>query len=276
MHLNYHAWKMFVECPRKFFYKTIKKAPSTVVDNDYFKIYGLTIEKFFEMFSNHWRHDTPYMPKDLIEVKLEPIFNSVLNNSTVLWDAPYSSLTSEEIHQQIKDDIFTIMESQNQNYFLNTKAEISFRLDLKNGHKMTGRLDFLHIDALSKEVYLIDGKGSMTMGKYVDKKQLWFYALLYYFSYKKWPDHLGFFYYRYNTLTPIEVDKDRLNIYRAEISMDFKKMFSGEDYSPTPSAKACKFCIYINNCDAGLKGKIGRMRSSKIDFESDGVVAFSF
>jgi len=147
MHINFSSWKAFTECPRKFYYEFVKKAAPTVEVNDYFKVYGTTIEKFFELFCNQWRFKTPYMPEDFIRYKMKPIFDSVIENSTIIWTSPGCKLSAEEIFEETVNDAFTIMESQNQNFFLNTKSEISIQLDMKNKHKMTGRIDFIHKDA---------------------------------------------------------------------------------------------------------------------------------
>ena len=147
---------------------------------------------------------------------------------------------------------------------------------MKNNHKMTGRIDFIHKDAIGPDISVIDGKGSMKMGRNVDEKQLLFYALLYFFLNKKLPDHLGFFYYRFNTYVPVEFNEEKLQLFRATLSLDVKKMTSGEGYEATPSAKSCKYCDYLIGCEKGLAAKAKRSRKSKINIKGEGLVTFSF
>jgi len=277
MNIHYHSWKAFTECPRKFYYEYVKKATSTVQINDYFKLYGLLVEKFFELFCNNWRYKTPYMPPEEIRYKMKPLYEKIIETSTVLWGDPGCKLNADEIFEEAYNDIFTIMESMNQNYFLNTKSEVSIELKLKNRHRLTGRLDFLHKDAVCDSYSIIDGKGSMKMGKNVDVNQLLFYSLLYFFLNNRLPDEVGFFYYRYNTFVPVEIDEEKLNKFRAMISLDIKKMTSGEGYEPTPSAKSCKYCNYLIGCEKGQEAKAKRARPSKIkDLEGEGLITFSF
>src|SRR5208283_867783 len=107
-------------------------------------------------------------------------------------------------------DVCTIMDSQQQNYFLSSTSEVEIHLKLKGETELRGRIDFVHSDPLCKDILIFDGKGTDTIGKNVSNDQLLFYALLYFFQCKVVPSSLGFFYYRFNTLIPVPISEQIL------------------------------------------------------------------
>ena len=272
MKLSYHAWKDYKDCPKKFNLKYIKKQPSTITRNDVFALYGKLVEKFFQYFCNIWRFTMPYMPPEEIRFKLNKIYEDLLKISEVDWSAPFVQDTKESLFEQACTDICAIMDSANQNYFLNTKSEVTIEVATKLGIEITGRLDFLHFDALSKVPMIFDGKGTNKFGKNISSDQVIYYALLYYFHFKTLPETLGFFYYRFNTFTPVEINLDILNEFRAKLSLDIKSLLEETEYKATPRPKACKYCDYRNVCRECLEDQLSRKKPSKIEFaEGDGV-----
>jgi len=271
MNISYHSWKAYVECPKKFSKQYVEKAAPTEPLNEYFTLYGRLVEKFFELYCNIWRFKTPKLSPAVIRQKLVFIYSGIIKSSTVNWDLPYCRDSKEDIFEQGFQDICTIMDSPNMSYFLNTKSEISIGLLLKDGHKMKGRLDFIHTDQVGEDETVFDGKGTNKIGKNISNDQLFFYAFLYYFRFKKLPVQLGFFYYRFNSFIEIPIDMNVLNEFRARLSLDAKEMFKS-DFPPTPCAKSCKYCRWFTGCTEGEQSRISRKRTSKIDLESNGKI----
>jgi CRISPR/Cas system-associated exonuclease Cas4 (RecB family) len=276
MKLNPHSYQAYLECPKKYFLEYVRKQPPTVPKNDYFALYGKLVEKFFEIFCNTWRFKTPYMFPEVIKEKLEILWQGILDSSIIDWSFRYAKYTKDEIFTQAYNDICTIMNSNNQNYFLNTKSEISIAISLKDEDIINGRIDFIHIDPLSNSsVSIIDGKGTNKIGKNINKNQLLFYSLLYYFHYKVLPIEVGFFYYRFNSFNPISFNLDILNEFRAILSYDIKRIKSDSLYTPTPSPKSCKYCGYNNSCKEYMSMKASRAKPSKLkELQGEGVIEF--
>jgi CRISPR/Cas system-associated exonuclease Cas4 (RecB family) len=266
MKISYHAWIDYKECPKKFKYKNILKKPPEISRNDYFSIYGKLTEKFFQYFCNIWRFTMPYMPPEEIRFKLKKIYDDILLVSIVNWSAPFVVASKDEIFEQSCSDVCAIMDSQNQNYFLNTKAEISIEVITRTDIVITGRLDFLHTDSLNKTDIIFDGKGTDKIGKNINIDQVLFYALLYFFHFKKIPGLLGFFYYRYNSFNPVTINLDILNEFRTKLSLDLKKLVNDTEFKATPSPKACKYCSYQINCQECMADRASRKKGTKLDF----------
>jgi len=273
MKLSYHSWRDYKDCPKKYYLKHIKKQESPVERNEFFTLYGKTVEKFFQFFCNNWRFTMPYMPSEEIRFKLNKIYEEIIAVSNIAWDGQYVSETKEGLFEQACKDVCAIMDSPNQNYFLNTKAEFTIEVATQAGVDIIGRMDFIHSDAISKSPLIFDGKGTNKIGKNVSEEQLFFYALLYFFHFKQMPEYIGFFYYRFNTYVPIDFNLDILNKFRAQFSLDIKKLLSDNEFKPTPCPKACKYCDYQTICRDCIEDRLKRKRPSKVEIsEDDGVL----
>ena len=276
MRISYSGWKAYRECPKKFYLGYIEKAPPTVPINQYFTLYGRLVEKFFTLFSNIWRFKTPFIFPEIIRERLQILYDDILLASTVNWSAPFVKYTQNDIFEQAFADVCTVMDSQQQNYFLSSRAEVGIQLKLKDETALSGRIDFVHTDLLCKDVLIFDGKGTDTIGKNVSNDQLLFYALLYFFQFKIIPSSLGFFYYRFNTLIPVPISEQILNEFRARLSLDIKTIVSDKEFKATPCAKSCKYCDYARTCLEGIESKGSRAKKSRLSLEGDGFVEFGF
>jgi CRISPR/Cas system-associated exonuclease Cas4 (RecB family) len=294
INISYHTWKDFRDCPKKYFLKNRLRKPSVVPRNDYFMLYGKLTEKFFEYFCNIWRYRTSYMSPVDIRQKLKIIYEGILAGSVVNWDAPFVQSTQEDIFNQSYADVCTIMDSQNQNYFLNTRSEVSVEIkiaskedvsatttpgvDINKKACIKGRLDFVHADALNpKSITIFDGKGTNNIGKNIEDYQILFYALLYFLHFKILPDQLGFFYYRFNTFKPVAISLDILNEFRAKLSLDTKKIMSSTEFVATPCSKSCKYCDYRPICQEYQEDQAKRSTKSKLDIpDQEGIVDLGF
>jgi len=265
MNISYTAWEAYTECPKKFFLEHIKKAPPTTPSHDYYKLYGLIVQKFFEVFCNRWRFRTPYIFPEIIHEKLVVLWEDLLKTVTVDWDASYAVKQKDEILDEAYTDVCIIMDSLNQNYFLNSRSEVEITIRLKDSHSINGIIDFVHTDYMAgNSVVIFDGKGTRTVGKNIDKNQLLFYALLYYLSTKILPSTLGFFYYKLNVFSPLFFNQDVLNEFRIRLSADIKAMTTCAEYVATPCAKSCRYCLYLTGCMEGQQAKSKRARPSKL------------
>lgn len=277
MRLHYHSWRSYQDCPKQYFLKYRKKVQPTVPINDYFTLYGKLMEKFFINFSTHWKFETPYMTPNRIREKIEGLWEFLEYSSIIDWSAPFAKLSAEDIIDQAFQDTCTIMDSHNQNYFLNTKSEVEIKATTKNGVELVGRLDFLYNHPLSNSVMIFDGKGTKHVGKYVSEDQLLFYALLYLFHYKRLPDELGFFYYRFNSMIPVDITSLKINHFRERLSSDIKKMLETSDFPATPCYRSCKFCDYNNSCNDRSAWQASHRKPSQINVPDEpGVQEFGF
>jgi len=276
MNLHYHSWKDFKECPKKYFFKYRHKAPPTVPQNDYFKLYGKLMESFFRMFSNVWGHDSPHMDHETIRNKMAVLWDQLESSSIINWNAPFVKMRKEQIVEQACLDTFAIMDSSSKKYFFDTKSEKEIMVVTKDDTNITGRLDFIHTNT-ENDIFIFDGKGAGKIGRNVSNEQLYFYALLYYLHEKKMPKHLGFFYYKFNVMMPVDLSIDVLNVFRVRLSEDIKKIQSLSDFVASPSHKSCHFCEYANTCSEHALWQSKHKKPSQIqDVGNGNVQEFGF
>lgn len=276
MNLNYKTWNRYRECPQKYYLKDRKDTSPDRPQDDYNRLYGLLMDQFFHTFSTIWKYKAPYMPDEIIKEKMQILFDKILETSFINWNSVHAKLSREEILEEALQDASKIMNSQNQNYFLNTSAGIDIELITKNGVKIKDSIDFIYKHPMNNTVLIFDGKSSKKLGK-ANKNKLLFYALLYHFHYKAIPDSMGFLYYRYNTMVPVEINVDILNNFRAVLSHDIKVMLKESDFKATPCTKSCKWCDYSHMCLARLEKASKRRKPSQITADSDGqVINFGF
>lgn len=276
MKITYTSWKVFRSCPKRFDLEYVQKVKPTIKENKYHTLYGSLVGKFFEVFCNIWRFTTPYLfPEDMRE-KLKTLYTGVLDTTPVDWSAKFIKVSKEEILEVAFKDVRDIMNSTNQNYFLNTKSEVTLRASLKDGNTLEGRVDFIHKE-LNDDVLIIDGKGTDKIGKNVDQDQALFYSLLYLLHYGQIPNEVGFFYYRFNQISKIPVDVVVLNAFRAKLSLDIKEITQNIKKAK-PSHKTCQYCPYRTNCQECLSRIAESKRPSIIkDLNHNGdLVEFGF
>jgi len=277
MLISYHTWKDLRDCPKRFRQLHIYKMTPTVPQNEYFTLYGSLIQKFFENYCNIWGYKTPNIPPDVVPQWMRQLFDALMLTAEVNWSGPGASDGPDEIVAKASEDANKILAGQSLNYFLNTKSEIGVSIKLSSGHSMTGRMDFVHEDP-GKSILLFDGKGTSKKGKNIDIDQLYWYALLYRFHYGKYPNELGFFYYKLNEFEPVMFNLDILNEFRARVSLMLKSLNENRSFEATPSAKACRYCPYLNSCPEGIAGKVSRARPSKAgitaEITEEGIATF--
>ena len=219
------------------------------------------------------------MPVEYVKTKLQALRNNLMPTLSVDWSAFFVKYTEDEIFTQAYEDICRIMETmESNNLFLNSKSEVDIKIATKDNVNITGRLDFIHTYPLTGQVLILDGKGTDKVKKNVDESQLLFYALLYRFHFQKTPDELGFFYYRFNQMYPVEVNNDILNAFRAQLSLDIKALLKESEFKATPTPKSCKYCEYRVGCKEKEQRELEHKRPSKVDNLPDmqGVLEFSF
>jgi hypothetical protein len=229
MRFNFHDYKAFLECPSK--YK--RNADGERAErNAYFSVAGELVQKFFEMYANHWRAAGLLMSEAKVRERMRPHWEVLLYYNKVDWKDPMSKLSKEDLYNECINTIMLNLE--NKDVYEDTKSEVKIEVSFATGDTLVCKIDFVKTleDAT---VAIIDGKNSGTIGKYVDERQLLFYAIMYRFKYKVLPKELGFLYY----------------------ILEIKK---AKEFPCKPSAKACKYCDYLPTCETGRKDMDSRKR----------------
>ena len=141
-------------------------------------------------------------------------------------------------------------------------------------NRIAGRADFIiQRTKPHGDLCLVDGKGSRHRGKYVDPRQLHWYAMLYRLRFGTLPDKLAFLYWKFappESVDWVDFSEEALDHLLGEVRSAFVQIDRGrkalpktdpgtlqvlarEQFHPKPNSDNCRFCVYASKmtCPAG-------------------------
>lgn len=265
---------MYEECPRKFLWYrgwgTIdlgrgpgrgKKKP--VKKSEHHALMGIVLADMCEFFYNDEEYRNPQGMFRRLEDKVRRSFDRNLRKKYIDWTA---APARDEMWDIIWEGTVGFIKTVKDNKLLGpyARSEVELLGYINQYTPVGGRADII-IRRDDIGVAILDGKNSLSKGKYTDPDQLRWYALCYYLFYGKLPDRLGFVYFRYPSGKPI-LDKDGNQTLERETGVDWVE-FSKEDiqglaqravaarkgmhkekFEPTPKAKHCRWCEFETVC----------------------------
>lgn len=260
MRFDFHKYKTYRECPRKFGFM-MREVPATEPDNRYYSVHGQLVQKFFEMYAN--KHIPDSVPFSFHGIKrfMEPFFANLLQYNKVDWGHPMSKLNQAEF----LDDVVTIIHSNLNSlnlYREGTRSELKIEVTLKGGDVLVSKIDF-EKRLPTGGVVLIDGKATGTLGKNIDPGQLLFYAGMYQAQYKVLPEELWFVYYKLLVKESVKFDSADVRYQVQDVIGTLSSAKSDTTSKPTPCAKACKYCSWVSLCPEGKEDIASRRRGPR-------------
>ncbi|MBD3261264.1 MAG: Dna2/Cas4 domain-containing protein [Candidatus Altiarchaeales archaeon] len=271
MRLSYSNYRTYLNCPR-LYYNQVNKVPSDVKDSEYHSLYGRLIESFFEKHVNCYSKRDELIPESQIREIMRREWDYMLDNAYVDWSEPWVKLGSNELFEQVIEDILKNLEAFD--FWNQCTSEVSYKIDLKkSGDSLTGRMDFIRNTGSSIEI--LDGKGTTKMDKNVDIEQLYFYALLYLLRHGKLPNKVGFLYYRYQLIKYVDINLDIITKFKNKLAIVKRAISQDKVFTPKPMlSKHCKWCKWRFQCDAfsAKKEVYASRKKNKINEKTDGQV----
>lgn len=290
MYLSYSGYKKLVSCAFAYWHDYINKTELPTLDDRLGSIYGTVVGRLFERFyvEKVWRVD---QPQALVMSWVEPTVDTVLKEETspskyrkggvLLWQGQEGATRNayasrEQIVADARDAVARGFHIIRRERLLGPRAEAEVKLDQTiDGHRIAGRADFIvQRTKPHHDLTITDGKGSRYKDKYVDKKQLVWYAMLLQRKENVLPDRVGFIFWRcapdeamqWFDLTQDDVDSlfasvmtEVEKLERAEKTLGSEKHLPivAEVFPKNPSEENCMFCPYASEeiCPEGLKAR---------------------
>lgn len=274
MYISYSGHATFHSCRKAFYLGYIAKVPLMVPDNRVNMLYGDAVGKIFERFYRDelWRSNVTSRLLALVKPTIDGIIAAEVRKGGVFdWDDPALKPGTRSLAQVIEEVRTTIpraLASIRHHWLvgLDAKAEVSLDCEVE-GHRFGGRADFVMTRARTKDLVLVDGKGSRYRDAYTDHRQLRWYSMLYELKFGRIPDKVGFLYWRSEPQESMDwsvVRKEQLRDLRvavlatlSEIARDQQRVSAGEPefsvFFPTPKVSGCKFCRFRPQCAEGRK-----------------------
>lgn len=205
MYLSYSGYKTEDACPRDYYHKYIGKTPLAVPENRVHMLYGDVVGKLFELFYSErlWRHaDVLQRMLDRAPLIIEKtVAKETAKGGVFNWKEPKlkpGTRSLDEVRGEILDTIPRGLEIIRTHRLLGRDAAAELKLDTAvERHTLGGRADFvIRRHPPQSDLTITDGKGSRWRDTYVDRRQLKWYAMLYWEKFGVLPDLLGFLYWR--------------------------------------------------------------------------------
>lgn len=246
MKITYSEFKNYLECPKK--YKLFKdKAKPPFQPNKYFAIYGMTIQKFFQYYTNYYLKQGSISTPEQIKSKLKIVWDKILTENYVDWTDVFVRKSDSEIFEDVYNDILANIKAFD--FFKKASSEVKLTINLKNsGDVIVSKLDFVYTDD-SGEIIILDGKGTDKIGN-VDIDQLYFYALVYLLHHGKLPNKLGFLYWKYQKIDYLTFTRDDIVKFKNKLALVKKTIKEDKIFAANVGlSKSCKYCPYTLVCE---------------------------
>lgn len=300
MYLSYSGWSKFTGCAFAYWNSYINHTKIEGLDDRLGSIFGSVVGCLFEDFYNEelWRQD---QPQGAVMARVEKTIQRVIREETtttskwrqagvIRWRGEEEGQNPkgmyadvEELAADVRDAVARGFQTIRTERLLGRDARAEVKLDADiQGHRLGGRADFRmtrtkpHHDRI-----IIDGKGSKWRDKYVDEKQLLWYAAQHRHHEGSLPDRLGFLYWRFdppNSLDWIEPTHSQVDalldkVFKsiAEIEELSKRLTASADFETARTVfvpvaerqdveraeveQACRFCPFATEtiCPEGKK-----------------------
>ena len=298
MYLSYSGYKTYDSCPRSYWHRYVNKTLVTKPDNRVHMLYGEAVGLIFEEFyvRKIWREPSP---TEALVARVDETLAGIVKKETARggvfdWDEKDArgkpalkpgTRSLEEVRGEVIEAIPRGVASIKLHRLLGVKsgAEVKLDTDIK-GHRLAGRADFIiHRVSPDEDKILIDGKGSRWRDKYVDRRQLKWYAMLYQKKFGVLPDRLGFLYWRsepedsldWVACTPRDIEIMQETVLESVSTIEDGARQLGRTPGnatlvatfPVKPGPDCKLCSYLEICDEGadfLQKKVPKLEDTGV------------
>ncbi len=272
--LYWSPLEYYVNCPQHYLWRYgwynidlglglgVPKAKPLLESREH-SIMGTALQYGIERLYN----DKLYLDPTTLLEKMYQFADAELSKQIVKQYVDWSTgVTKEEMRQTVREGLLGYIKTMRHNKLLGEYAQCEVDLVgwLTPEIALGGKADLvLHRQS---EVMILDGKNSMTRGKYTNPDQLRWYGLVHYLQHGKIPDKLAFIYYRFPAgtledgkvltgLDDVSVTKDDLSRLSDMVLNARKGMLAGE-WHATPKPPNCKLCPYETVCDERQQQKL--------------------
>jgi len=273
MYISYSGYDTLASCRKSYYLGYIAKVRVDEPENRVNMLYGDAVGKIFEVFYRDeiWRSNTTARLQALVRPTIERIITKEIERGGVFnWKDPSlkeGTKSLEEVTSEVTTTIPRGLSSIRQHGLIGLDARAELVLDVDIGrHRIGGRADFVMTRVQSKDLVLVDGKGSRYRDTYTNHRQLRWYSMLYEKKYGVIPEKVGFLYWRsepaesmdWSTTTRQDLRELQGAVVDAleDVEGAVKKIERGAQpfqlFPPTPGF-GCKFCKFLPQCKEGQK-----------------------
>jgi hypothetical protein len=247
---DFSQYDLYKKCPLSYKWKYIDKRTPKTPPNFYYALPGVTIQKIFEYFYNKEWYRKRETCREFMYSQAPEIFQKTLSWMTVDWKAKIAKKTKSDVYDEFLEMIGLNLDVIKEHKLLGKFAKSEFKIKQFFGNNkyviLTSKIDFLIHNHLGMQI--LDGKATSSKSTYIkNPAQLFFYAMMYKFQYKKYPDKIGYWFYRTGEITYIDFNDSDIEALQEDIKDILYKIYK-KKFDATPEYSACLFCNYRDEC----------------------------
>lgn len=247
---DFSRYNTYKKCPLFYKWKYIDGRLPKTPPNMYYALPGIVIQKIFEYFYNNQWYLKRAACREFMYNKAPEIYENTLKYCYVNWNDPISKKTKHQVFEEILEMIgknldvikekkllgsvskseFTIISHFDENKYVTLKSKVDFYIHNQDG------------------IQILDGKNTSNKTNYLkDPSQLYFYAMMHNFKYKRYPDKIGYWFWRQNSITYIDFNKEIISNLQQDIKDTLYKIYKN-NFEAKPDYSTCLFCDYKDEC----------------------------
>jgi hypothetical protein len=136
---------------------------------------------------------------------------------------------------------------------------------------LKSKIDFF-IQTKNHGLIILDGKATSNKKNYLDNpQQLYFYAMMTKFHYGRYPDKIGFWWYRDAKITFVDFDESHIEELKEDISDVLYKIYK-KKFDAKPEYSTCLFCDYQDECTERTKHIAEKQAEKSLNITQDDIL----
>ena len=247
---DFSQYDLYKKCPQSYKWKYIENRKPKTPPNFYYALPGVVIQKIFEYFYNKEWFRKRAACREFMYSQAPEIFNKTLGYMTVNWTDKIAKKTKSDVYDEFLEMIGRNLDVIKEHKLLGKFAKSEFKIIQffgNNKHvQLTSKIDFLIHNHLGMQI--LDGKATSNKSSYIkNPAQLFFYAMMYKYQYKKYPDKTGYWFYRTGEIHYIDFTDSDIEALQEDMKDVLYKIYK-KKFDATPEYSACLFCNYKDEC----------------------------
>ena len=273
---DYSRLDIYLKCPQQYKWKFVDFRTPKKPPNMYYALPGIVIQKLFEHFYN----DAWYLKRggcrEFMYNRAAEIYEKTLKWCSVDWNSAIAKKTKSDVFDEFLDMIGPNLDLIKEKKLLSNFAKSEYTIQTFFGSNKYVRLKS-KIDFLIKNedgMQILDGKATSNKKNYLNNpKQLYFYAMMFYFKYGRYPDKLGYWWWRDASITYVDFNEENISLLKEEIDEVLYKIYK-KKFEATPEYASCLFCPYNSECLEKIKHNAEKQASKSTPITQEDLDAF--
>jgi hypothetical protein len=271
-YFDFSQYDLYKKCPLSYKWKYVDKKIPKTPPNMYYAFPGIIIQKMFEHFYNDEWYLKRASCREFMYNKAPEIFEKTLKWCNVDWNSKISKKSKSEVFDEFLEMVGNNLEVVKEYKLLGkiAKSEHKMVTNFDNNKYviLTSKVDFF-IQTKDHGLVILDGKATNNKKSYLDNpSQLYFYAMMCKSLYGKYPDKIGYWFYRDSKIVFIDFSEKDIENLKEDMNDVLYKIYK-QKFEAKPEYSTCLFCSYYDECLDRKKAEAEKQASKAINLTEE-------